>query len=170
MKRSDYKYRLDLMFINNEIYDKHTNVCIFCNLNKDNKLVEEITTLWNNNQDIDEYLLNNEEYTQDEREDVVESLAAYLYNEECNIDMLAEELETIELKIHDTLRRLILTSKVKSKTHDMNVIKVDVFGYTELGIINDRLTFLDNNGLHYSVYGDCTLDDLVDIINKETNF
>ena len=31
--------------------------------------------------------------------------------------------------------------------------------------INDRLTFLDNDGMHYSIFADASLEDLSDILN-----
>jgi hypothetical protein len=63
-----------------------------------------------------------------------------------------------------SLRKEIAKSKTESKHIDSNVIKVNVFGYTELGIIHDRLCFMDSNGLQYGVYADCTLEDLIDIL------
>jgi hypothetical protein len=79
---------------------------------------------------------------------------------------LEKAFKRLEQEVHDALRSEILKSNRMSKTHNQNVIKVDVFDYTELAIINDKLTFLDRDGFQYDLYCDCSLEDLVDILNK----
>lgn len=73
----------------------------------------------------------------------------------------------LEMEVYSALRTIIGQSDVESKTYDTNVIPVNIFGCTELAIIDDRLTFLDDNGLTYSIdNGDCSLEDLIDIYEK----
>ena len=74
--------------------------------------------------------------------------------------------EQLEADVEFALRKAIEKSKVESKHVDEKCIKVNLHNYTELAIINDRLTFLDENGYHYSIYAECTLTDLIDILNQ----
>jgi hypothetical protein len=78
---------------------------------------------------------------------------------------LKKQYRDLEMSVLSSLRDKVLNSKIKSKHVQGNAIKVNIFGNTELVIINDTLTFLDDNGLHYSLFGDCSLEDLIDIIN-----
>ena len=78
---------------------------------------------------------------------------------------LKKEYRDLEMRVMRSLRDAINNSKYKSKHCDEKAIKVNVFYYREMVIINDRLTFLDDNGLHYSVYSDVSLEDLIDILN-----
>ena len=64
----------------------------------------------------------------------------------------------------EELTHLVNMSNVKSKHYDTNVIKINIFDYEELGIINDVLTFVDGDGQQYSLYCDCDIEDLIDII------
>jgi hypothetical protein len=77
-----------------------------------------------------------------------------------------KQYRDLEMRVHNELRTKIQKSKVTSKTHDTPVIKVNVFDYTELAVINDKLTFLDAHGYHYSIYAEASLEDLIDILNK----
>jgi len=72
----------------------------------------------------------------------------------------------LEVQVFATLRDAIENSEFKSEHLSEKAIKVNVFDYTELSILNDRLVLLDHKGFHYSIYSDCTLEDLIDIINK----
>ena len=63
------------------------------------------------------------------------------------------------------LREKVESSKQTSKHIDEKSINVNVFDYTELTIVNDKLTFLDSNGQHYSLFAHCNLEDLIDILN-----
>lgn len=78
---------------------------------------------------------------------------------------LKKEYRDLETKVLSQLRDLVNASKLKSKFIAGNCIKVNVFDYVELCIINDKLTFLDEGGYHYSLFCDCTIDDLIDILN-----
>lgn len=73
----------------------------------------------------------------------------------------------LEQRVFANLRYKVSTSKEYSTHTNEKCIKVNLFDYTELAIINDRLTFLDSNGHHYSVYTDASLEDLIDILNAE---
>lgn len=80
---------------------------------------------------------------------------------------LKKEYRDLETRVLSTLREMVNNSKTESKHLNGKAIKVNVFDYTEIVIINDRLIFLDSNGYHYSLFnGDCTLEDLIDIIEK----
>lgn len=76
-----------------------------------------------------------------------------------------KEYRDLEQRVLANLRYKIQVSKEYSKHVTEKCIKVSVFDYTELSIINDQLTFLDDNGLHYS-WTTCSLEDLIDILNS----
>ena len=76
-----------------------------------------------------------------------------------------KQYRDLEQRIMRELREKVENSKQTSKHIDKKSINVNVFDYTELTIVNDRLTFLDSNGQHYSLFADCNLEDLIDILN-----
>lgn len=78
---------------------------------------------------------------------------------------IEKQYRDLEQRVLRELREKVEGSKYISKHLDERVIKVNVFDYTELAIVNDRLTFLDSNGQHYSLFADCNLEDLIDILN-----
>jgi septum formation topological specificity factor MinE len=80
--------------------------------------------------------------------------------------LLSKRYDDLEAEVMEALREEILDSEIESKHMQTNVIKVNVFDYTELAVVNDELTFLDDNGLHYGIYSECSLEDLIDILNK----
>lgn len=73
----------------------------------------------------------------------------------------------LEGEVLDLLMSLISNSNIVSK-HIVGTpcIKVNVFDYTELILLDDKLTFLDNDGYQYSLYSECSLEDLIDIIES----
>ena len=77
------------------------------------------------------------------------------------------EYDYLVKRITDRLRYLISNSNVVSK-HIVGVpcIEVNVFDYTELVIWDNNLTFLSSDGLQYSLFADCEIEDLIDIINE----
>jgi len=77
-----------------------------------------------------------------------------------------KQYRDLEQRIICELRNKVDGSIYNSKHLDEKAIKVNVFGYTELTIVNDRLTFISNNGMHYSLFADCNLEDLIDILNN----
>lgn len=76
-----------------------------------------------------------------------------------------KEYRNLEMRVLANLRYKIDTSNEYSKHVIEKCIKVDIGNYTELANINDSLTFLDNNGLHYGIFTNVTLEDLIDILN-----
>ena len=70
----------------------------------------------------------------------------------------------LEMSVFFDLRDRIENSPYTSKHIQGKAIEVDMFGYTELAIVNDRLTFLDNDGMHYAIFADASLEDLIDIL------
>lgn len=80
-----------------------------------------------------------------------------------NLKMRYEELESEVLR---GLKDIVKKSNVRSEHFTGRCVKINVFDYTELAIVNGELTFLDDKGLYYSIWnGDCTLEDLIDILN-----
>jgi len=71
----------------------------------------------------------------------------------------------LEMRVFRTLRDLVGNSTIKSKHCGEKIIALQNYTYSELAILNGRLTFLDSNGCHYSVYT-VSLEDLIDIIEK----
>ena len=81
------------------------------------------------------------------------------------MDNLNKRYRDLELRVMRELRNRVEDSKHTSIHIEEKAIKVNVFDYTELTIVDDRLTFLDRKGSHYSLLSDCNLEDLIDIIN-----
>jgi len=83
-----------------------------------------------------------------------------------NMENFKKQYRDLEQRIIRELRDKVENSKHISKHLNEKSIKVNVFDYKELTIVNNRLTFLDGNGDHYSLFSDCDLEDLIDILNK----
>lgn len=80
---------------------------------------------------------------------------------------LAKEYRDLENKIQDTLKEMIEKSKFQSEhIAGLKALKVNVYDYKELVINGGQLIFIDDRGYQYSVYSECTTDDLLDIINE----
>lgn len=77
-----------------------------------------------------------------------------------------KQYRDIEQRVMRELRDKVENSNHISKHLNEKSIEVNVFNYKELTIVNDRLTFLDSNGQHYSLFADCNLEDLIDILNE----
>lgn len=73
--------------------------------------------------------------------------------------------EQLDADVQFALKKAIEKSKTESIHVQGKCIKVDLNNYTELVIVNDNLTFLDMYGYHYSLYADCTIIDLIEILN-----
>lgn len=80
-----------------------------------------------------------------------------------------KQYRDLETKVMRQLRDKIEASNYTSKHINEKAIKVNVFDYTELAVINDRLTFMDDNGFQYSLFTDTGLEDLIDIIAATTD-
>lgn len=72
----------------------------------------------------------------------------------------------LEMSVLFDLRDKIEHSPYTSKHIQGKAIEVNVFDYKEMAIVNDRLIFIDNDGLHYSLFADASLEDLIDILEK----
>jgi hypothetical protein len=80
---------------------------------------------------------------------------------------LADDLLALEKSIKLALIDSIDLSKHKSKSHaNNNCLKVSIFNYVELIFIHDALYFIDSKGNMYSLYSECTNEDLIDILNE----
>jgi len=80
--------------------------------------------------------------------------------------LLSKRYDDLEQEVLEALRQEVLDSKTESKYMSTNVLKVNVFDYTELAIINGELTFMSEGGHHYGIYSECSLEDLIDILTK----
>lgn len=81
------------------------------------------------------------------------------------MESFKKQYRDLEQRTMRELRDKVENSEHISKHLNEKSIKVNVFDYTELTIVNDRLTFLDSSGQHYSLFADCNLEDLIDILN-----
>lgn len=79
---------------------------------------------------------------------------------------LSKRYDDLEQEVLYALREEIEKSELESKFTSTKVINVNVFDYTELAIVHNELTFMDSNGYQYGVYAECSLEDLIDILNK----
>ncbi len=89
------------------------------------------------------------------------------------MNTLKKQYRDLETKVLNKLRTAINKSKTKSKhITGVKCLPVNLFDYTELLILDDRHTFIDKNGLHYNLFTDATLEDLIDILtqNKANNY
>jgi len=77
---------------------------------------------------------------------------------------LKQAHDNLELEVLLALRNEIENSEIQSQTVDTKCVKVNVFDYVELVIIHGELTFIDSRGLHYGIYTECNLEDLIDIL------
>jgi len=75
---------------------------------------------------------------------------------------LQEKYNNLQNEVESELIDRIENSTYESEHYHEKAIRVNVYDYTELAIIDDRLTFIDSDG---HLYADCTLEDLIDIIN-----
>lgn len=79
---------------------------------------------------------------------------------------LSKRYDELEEEVHQALRQEIENSTEVSDTVNTKCINVNVFDYEELVILHDRLTFIDDAGLQYDLYTECSLEDLIDILTK----
>lgn len=83
-------------------------------------------------------------------------------NKENKMKKLYRDLET---KVLHELTIKVNNSDYLSKFIKSNAIKVCFLDYVELVLINNKLTFLDDLGYHYSIFT-CNLDYLIDILEE----
>jgi hypothetical protein len=82
-------------------------------------------------------------------------------------ERLSKKYADLRNEVETELKKRIIKNNVDSEHyHYCKVIKLNgtLYGYTELAIINDKLAFLDKDGYQFSIYADCTLEDLIDIL------
>ncbi len=79
---------------------------------------------------------------------------------------LRDKFDELEEEVKWSLESEIEHRGTESKSVNTKCIKVNVFDYTELAIIHGELTFLDDSGLQYGLYTECSLEDLIDILTK----
>ena len=79
---------------------------------------------------------------------------------------LRDRFDELEEEVLDSLRFEIEHRGIESQTVATKCIKVNVFDYKELAIIHGELTFIDDSGLQYGLYTECSLEDLIDILTK----
>lgn len=79
---------------------------------------------------------------------------------------LKQRHDELEQDIISALTKEVENSKTESVHMHTKAVKIDVLNYRELAVINDRLTFIDDEGYHHSIYSECSLDDLIDILNN----
>ena len=72
----------------------------------------------------------------------------------------------LEMQVLRKLREKISESGYRSAHTGKPAIKIHDFGYTELTVINDRLTFINRYGYHCSVFANTSLEDLVEILDN----
>lgn len=83
---------------------------------------------------------------------------------------LKKQYRDLEKRVLSELRGKVNSSNVYSKHLNGKCIKVNIFDYTELAIIHDSLTFLDDRGYQYNIFNGCSLEDLIDILNKSNGY
>lgn len=83
------------------------------------------------------------------------------------MENLKKEYRNLEMRVLANLRYKISISTQYSDHLEGKCIKVNIGRYTELANVNHTLIFMDKKGLHYSVFDQCTLEDLIDILNTK---
>ncbi len=76
-----------------------------------------------------------------------------------------KQYRDLEQRVIHELRNMVENSNYISKYLNEKALKVNLFDYIELTIVNHSLTFIDKDGLHYSLWADASLEDLIDILN-----
>ena len=79
---------------------------------------------------------------------------------------LSKRYDDLEAEVHEALRQEIENSETESEFVATKCLNVNVFDYEELVILHDSLTFIDDAGLQYGLYTECSLEDLIDILRK----
>jgi hypothetical protein len=79
---------------------------------------------------------------------------------------LSNRLLDLENDIISALRKEVKESKTESVHIQGKAIRVNIYNYTELVIVNGGLTFIDENGLQYNLFASCTLNDLTEILQR----
>lgn len=80
-----------------------------------------------------------------------------------NLLNIEKQYQDLEQKVINELKNKVKNSEQISQYIDEKSINVNILNYRELTIIDGKLIFLDENGLHYSIFN-CNLKDLIDIL------
>jgi hypothetical protein len=75
-----------------------------------------------------------------------------------------KQYRDLEMRVLRLLREYIEDNGSESRFICEDAIRVDLGRYVELTVIHDQLTFFDCEGLMHSVFSECTLEDLIDIL------
>lgn len=79
---------------------------------------------------------------------------------------LRERLDDLENDVIEALKNEINESNLFSKfVSDAKVIKVNIFGYIELCLLDEYLVFYDSSGYQYGLFAECDIYDLINILN-----
>ena len=78
---------------------------------------------------------------------------------------LKERHNALEKDVFNALMNEIEESERESEHVQEKALPVNIFGYAELVVLSGELTFIDDGGYQYSVYADCSLEDLIDILS-----
>ena len=78
--------------------------------------------------------------------------------------ILKEQYLILEDKVFSKLKDMIDVSPYISVFVKEKALQITECGFKELTFINDKLVFIDDDGLHYDVFYNCRLKDLINII------
>jgi len=77
------------------------------------------------------------------------------------------QLQILENSVIDMLKYEISKSDKYSKhIQGEKILEVEVFNYEELCNYEDNLIFIDSRGYQYFLFDECTIHDLIDILNQ----
>jgi len=72
---------------------------------------------------------------------------------------LKKQYRDLETQVFRTLREQVEITPTKT-------IKVNLYDYVKIALINDRLIFIDDKGYEYDLYSEASLEDLIDILSE----
>ena len=73
---------------------------------------------------------------------------------------LKEQYRDLEMRVFGELREQVSMTPTKS-------IKVNLYDYEKIALIDDRLVFVDDKGYHHDLYSEASLEDLIDILETD---
>lgn len=72
---------------------------------------------------------------------------------------LKKQYRDLETRVYRELRKQVSITPTKS-------IKVNLYDYEKIALIDDRLVFVDDKGYHHDLYSEASLEDLIDILSE----
>lgn len=75
-----------------------------------------------------------------------------------------QQYRDLEMQVHRALREKIEASTIESSHGNFKCIPISLSWYEELALVNDCLTFMDSDGMHYDILCDTHLEDLIYIL------